>query len=184
MSQRTDEKRSIHQAKCKINKQKTVMFQKYMIIRLNDILLRKQIRNAFNLIREIQPKEYLQVTTKTTAQKNETKHYTVELEIIRPKLRGEVLFSKAFNISDLKISKKDNKLCITKPSDSIAQFNTENNERESKTKIQDLKQLMKLQKSMKDISINQKHAKPRKNQIGIYQILILVFVLYFFILIL
>ncbi|KAM3139925.1 hypothetical protein pb186bvf_007956 [Paramecium bursaria] len=163
-----------------IAKQKTTIFQKYMIIRMNDIFYRKQLRNTFNQLAQIKSIEKLQMTTRSTVQKTESKYYTVELEITRPKLRGEVLFKEVFNVSDLKIHKKDNKLCITTPSDSIAQLEKENNEKESNTKIQDLKQLIKLQKSMKDIQLSSQQAKPRQNQIGVYQILVLLFVLYIF----
>mgnify|MGYP001810995125 CR=1 FL=1 len=62
-----------------------------MVIRLNEITFRKQLKNSFNSLKK-QSKSQQSIKSTDVEQLREEKFYTVQLKIYRPKLRGDIIF--------------------------------------------------------------------------------------------
>ncbi|KAM3139923.1 hypothetical protein pb186bvf_007954 [Paramecium bursaria] len=154
---------------------KFTIFQKYMVIRLNEIKFRKQLKNSFNSLKK-QSKSQQSIKSTDVEQLREEKFYTVQLEIIRPKLRGEIIFEKVIDVSKLRVP-KTKQIKLQKEICSKLQCREEL-EREKLNEIQNIKQLILFQKdSLKELRIS-KQSIPHEKQIRPY-LLILYFMIFY-----
>ncbi|KAM3139914.1 hypothetical protein pb186bvf_007945 [Paramecium bursaria] len=130
-----------NQIKAESMKRRLSIFQKYGLIRLNDLFHRqlstvfKEIKTKKNLVQTPQTQEVLQIK------------YSVSIELVRPKLKGEPIIDKGFDVSNLKTKgrKSIKKINFESFRESINLIEASQKTKEMDTEIQNIKQLLLLQ---------------------------------------